>query len=45
MSPEAEDIVGFRHQATTDEGIADSEGFILAVVRVIIGVCNSARLS
>jgi hypothetical protein len=40
VSMEAEDIVEIRHQATTDENIADN-----AVVTIIFGVCNSVRLS
>jgi hypothetical protein len=40
VSTEAEDIVGNRHQATTED-IANREDFIYAVVTVIFGVCNS----
>jgi hypothetical protein len=43
VSPEADDIIGNRHQATTGEYIADCEDFIYAVVTVICEVCRTVR--
>jgi hypothetical protein len=37
VSPEAEDIVKIRHQATSE----DTKDFMCAMVTVIFGVCNS----
>jgi hypothetical protein len=45
VSTEAEDIVETRHQTTISEDIANWEDFMCAVVTVIFGVCNLARLS